>query len=205
MVKDFSNSVFINCPFDEDFKELLHAIIYTVYKCGFAPRSAMEENNALNNRLSKIESIIEQCRFGIHDLSRTEINKSSLPRFNMPFELGIFFGAKKFGDAQQKTKVALVLEKQKYLYQQYISDLNGIDTQAHENSVEKVIKVVRNWLHISSGRKTIDGHIRMIKDYIDFRNVVLVGAVSRLGLDIDDLSYNDYCLIVESSLVPYME
>jgi hypothetical protein len=205
MVKDFSNSVFINCPFDDDFKELLHAIIYTVYKCGFVPRSAMEEDNALINRLSKIESIIEQCRFGIHDLSRTEINKSSLPRFNMPFELGIFFGAKKFGDEQQKTKVALILEKQKYLYQQYISDLNGIDTQAHENNVDKVIKVVRNWLHIASGRKTIDGHLRLISDYLNFRNNLLPYAVYSVNLDINDLSYNDYCLMEEASLIPVME
>ena len=205
MVKDFSNSVFINCPFDDDFKELLHAIIYTVYKCGFVPRSAMEEDNALINRLSKIEFIIKQCRFGIHDLSRTEINKSSLPRFNMPFELGIFFGAKKFGDEQQKTKVALVLEKQKYLYQQYISDLNGIDTKAHENSIEKIIKIVRNWLQSASGRKTIDGHLRIIDDYTNFRNVVLLGASNKLGLETNDVPFNDYCLIVEFSLFPFME
>ena len=205
MVKDFTNSVFINCPFDEDFKELLHAIIYTIYKCGFVPRSAMEEDNALNNRLSKIESIIEQCRFGIHDLSRTEINKSSLPRFNMPFELGIFFGAKKFGNEHQKTKVALILEKQKYLYQQYISDLNGIDTQAHENNVEIVIKIVRNWLQISSGRKTIDGHLRLINDYQNFRNNLLPYAVQSVNLDLNDLSYNDYCLMVEASLIPVIE
>jgi hypothetical protein len=204
MVKSFSNSVFINCPFDDGFKGMLYAIIFTVYKCGFAPRSALEEDNALNNRLSKIETLIEQCRFGIHDLSRTEISSSVLPRFNMPFELGIFFGAKKFGDDKQKTKVALVLEKRKYLYQQYISDLNGIDTQAHENDPEKAIRIVRNWLQSASGRKTIDGHMIIIKDYNHFRKNVLPVAVQKFGLEINDLTFNDYCLVVESSLTPYM-
>jgi hypothetical protein len=204
MIKSFSNSVFINCPFDDGYKDILYAIIFAVYKCGFAPRSALEEDNALNNRLSKIETIIEKCRFGIHDLSRTEMNSNALPRFNMPFELGIFFGAKKFGNDQQKTKVALVLEKQKYLYQQYISDLNGIDTQAHENDPEKAIKIVRNWLQSASGRKTIDGHMVIINDYNHFRNVVLRIAVQKFGLEINDLHFNDYCLMVESSLTPYM-
>jgi hypothetical protein len=69
MVKSYNNSVFINCPFDDGFKDILYALIYTVYRCGFIPRSALEEDNALNNRLSKIENIIAECRFGIHDLS----------------------------------------------------------------------------------------------------------------------------------------
>ena len=120
MVKSYNNCVFINCPFDEEFRDILYAIIYTVYRCGFIPRSALEEDNALDNRLSKIENLIQECKFGIHDLSRTEVNSYLLPRFNMPFEAGIFFGAKKFGNKQQKTKVALVLERQKHLYQQLL-------------------------------------------------------------------------------------
>ncbi len=115
MIKSYDNSVFINCPFDENYKEIFYAIIFTVYRCGFVPRSSLEQDNALENRLSKIEKIIEECRFGIHDISRTEINANALPRFNMPFELGIFFGAKKFGDVRQRHKTALVLEYQKYL------------------------------------------------------------------------------------------
>jgi hypothetical protein len=70
---------------------------------------------------------------------RTETNSESLPRFNMPFEAGLFFGARKFGNTQQKTKIALVLEREKFLYQHFISDLNGIDTKAHNNEPEKAI------------------------------------------------------------------
>jgi hypothetical protein len=205
MVKSYNNSVFINCPFDDGFRDMLYAIIYTVYRCGFIPRSALEEDNALNNRLSKIENLIEECRFGIHDLSRTEMNISSLPRFNMPFEAGVFFGAKKFGNKQQKTKVALVLERQKYLYQQFISDLNGIDTKAHNNEPSKAIKIVRDWLQSSSGRKTIDGHLKIINEYKHFTQNVLPGLVQKAGMEINDLTFNDYCLTVESSLVPYMD
>ena len=204
MVASYNNSVFINCPFDDGFKEIFNAIVYTVYRCGFEPVSALKEDNALNNRLSKIENQIENCRFGIHDLSRTETNSSDLPRFNMPFELGIFFGAKKFGDEKQKTKVALVLERKKYLYQQFISDLNGIDTKAHNNDPKTAIKIVRDWLQSSSGRKTIDGHLTIARNYQDFITNVLPGMVFESGLELNNLSFNDYCLIVETSLIPYM-
>lgn len=204
MVKSYNNCVFINCPFDEEFRDILYAIIYTVYRCGFIPRSALEEDNALDNRLSKIENLIQECKFGIHDLSRTEVNSYLLPRFNMPFEAGIFFGAKKFGNKQQKTKVALVLERQKHLYQQFISDLNGIDTKAHNNEPKKAIKIVRDWLQSSSGRLAIDGHLKIINDYERYTNDILPNLVQISGLEISDLTFNDYCLCVESSLAPFM-
>ena len=61
----------------------------------------------------------------------------------MPFELGIFFGARNLGDDSQKKKSALVPERTKYSYQQYISDLNGIDTKAHNNDPAIAMEKVR--------------------------------------------------------------
>lgn len=159
----------------------------------------MEEDNALENRLAKIEKIIRESRYGIHDISRTELNANGLPRFNMPFELGIFFGAKSMGDEIQKKKVALVFERQKYLYQQYISDLNGIDTKAHNNDPENAARIVRDWLKTVSKRKTIDGPLSVVNDYKTFRDIMPDIAKS-LGLDESNLTFTDYCLIVEESL-----
>lgn len=204
MTMAYNNSVFINCPFDDGFRDLLYAIVFTVYKCGFIPRSALEEDNALENRLSKIENIIGQCRLGIHDLSRIETNNEGLPRFNMPFELGIFFGAKKFGNEAQKCKIALVLERQKYLYQKFISDLSGVDTKAHNGDPKKAIKIVRDWLQTYAGKTTIEGHLPIINGYKTFREDFLPKIILKSGLDINELTFNDYCLIVEASMKPYM-
>ena len=85
----FNDSIFINCPFDEDYSPLLRSIVFTVYRCGFLPITALGEDNGLENRLLKIQNCIENCRYGIHDISRTLLNENDLPRFNMPFELGI--------------------------------------------------------------------------------------------------------------------
>ncbi len=114
----YSDNVFINCPFDEDYKPFLDAIVFTVYDCGFIVRCALEEDDASQVRIDKIYSIIEDCKYGIHDISRTELDRTSnLPRFNMPFELGVFLGTKKFGSEEQKRKKCLILDKEQYRYQ----------------------------------------------------------------------------------------
>ena len=48
---DYNNSVFINCPFDKDYMLLFHAIIFTVYRCGFLPVCALAEDDASDTRL----------------------------------------------------------------------------------------------------------------------------------------------------------
>src|SRR5688572_15103800 len=94
----FGNSVFINCPFDDDYWPMLEAIVFTVLACGFRPRSALEELDSGTVRLNKIERIIRACKYGIHDLCRVEPGaQTKLPRFNMPFELGLDIAAKAFG------------------------------------------------------------------------------------------------------------
>lgn len=62
-----------------------------MYDLGFVARCALEEDDAGEFRLSKIERIIEECRFGINDLSAVALDVvTGLPRFNMPLELGLF-------------------------------------------------------------------------------------------------------------------
>src|SRR5258708_30366146 len=122
--------------------------------------------------------------------SRTELNPARFKRFNMPFELGIFFGAKKLGSVEQRNKNALVFERIKFSYQQYISDLNGIDTKAHNNDPNSVIRQIRNWLATASRRKTIPGHNIIIQEYAEFI-IDLPDIVNFAGLDIDDIPFND--------------
>jgi len=79
----YNDSIFINCPFDQPYIPILRALVFAIYRCGFVPKSALVEDNALDNRLDKIERSIENCRYGVHDISRTELNNHNLPRFNM--------------------------------------------------------------------------------------------------------------------------
>lgn len=118
----------------------MRAVLFSIYHCGFFPKSALEEDNGIDNRLEKILRMIEDCKYGVHDISRVQLNVAGLPRFNMPFELGLFMGARRFGDARQKQKTAVVFDELSYRYQQFLSDLNGVDPKAHANRPENIIR-----------------------------------------------------------------
>lgn len=151
-----NDQVFINCPFDKRYLILFRAALFTVLDAGFLPRCSLELDDGTEFRLGAILTLIRECKYGVHDLSRIEIDaKSKLPRFNMPFELGLFHSAKHFGETNQRQKQCLILEKEKYRYQIFISDIAGIDVAPHENSPDKLIFVLRNWLRTASKRTTI--------------------------------------------------
>jgi hypothetical protein len=142
----YEKSIFINCPFDDEYYELFQVIIFTIIECGFVPRCAEEEENPI--RIEKILRMIEQCKFGIHDLSRTELDdENKLPRFNMAFELGVFLGAQRFGNSQQKQKCFKIFDIDKHRIAKCLSDLSGHDSVAHTNNPVKLIEHLRNWIN----------------------------------------------------------
>ena len=192
----YNDNIFINCPFDSTYKPLFDAMIFAVHDCGFIPRCALEEDDASEVRIDKIYNIIADCRYGIHDISRTELDENSnLPRFNMPLELGIFLGAKKFGVEEQKRKKCLILDTKPYRYQQFISDIAGQDIQAHNDTPETIVKNVRNWLRTASRRETIPSGSIIWRRYRDFRRD-LPQTAQECQLTVEDLIFNDYTLVV---------
>lgn len=113
----YAQSVFINCPFDTDYGALLDAVVFTVHDCGFVARTALELPDSGRTRLDRLVDLIASCRFGIHDLSRTELDPvNQLPRMNMPLELGLFLGAQRYGTGRNRQKVTLVLDSERYRF-----------------------------------------------------------------------------------------
>lgn len=165
---NFEKNVFINCPFDEDYRQLLLAIIFTVKRLGFYPRLTLEQANSGTTRLALILDLIESSKFGIHDLSRLLAAKKGQPaRMNMPFELGIDFGCKNFRGAPWSDKRFLVLEKERYRYQAALSDLSGSDIHNHEDEPIKVTKAVRNWF-VTEVLGTGPSHTKIWYEFNDF-------------------------------------
>jgi hypothetical protein len=162
--------VFVNCPFDAKYEPLFDAILFTIMDCGFKARCALEIENSAQTRIEKIGDIIGECRYAIHDLSRTEIDrKTRLPRFNMPLELGIFLGAIRFGDRSDSAKSCIIFDTDRYRYQKFISDIAGQDIRGHDNQVERIIKSARDWLHSHSSRVAIPGSTKIYQRYNQFR------------------------------------
>jgi len=143
---DFDQCVFINCPFDDDYLPLLRVLIFTVIQCGFRPRIATESADSGEVRIKKILNLICESRFSIHDISRIEALKAGdLPRFNMPFELGIDIGCRELGQESFNTKKCLILEKERFRYQKVLSDISGSDIKAHDGDPIRLVAAVRNW------------------------------------------------------------
>ena len=199
----YAGNVFINCPFDKEYLILRNALLFAIFDCGFIPRCALEEDDSGNVRFNKIQKIIAECRFGVHDISRTELDdQTQTPRFNMPLELGVFLGAKHFGNKQQKGKVCLVLDRERYRYQAFISDIAGHDIRSHDNKPEKVITHIRNWLNTASGRKTIPGGRAIIARWKQFE-ADLPAMCEQSSIEVDELTYNDQTNFISEWLRQY--
>jgi hypothetical protein len=199
-LNNYASNVFINCPFDEEYIELRNAIIFTVFHCSFIPRCALEEEDSGVVRFEKIQNIISECKYGIHDISRTQLDEDSeLPRFNMPLELGVFLAAKRFGQEKQKDKKCLILDIEQYRFQLFISDIAGHDIYAHSNDPEEAIKCVRNWLNAASGRRTIPGGREILRQYQQFETN-LPEMCQAVPIEVDELTYNDYTGFIEEWL-----
>ncbi|MBK2426730.1 hypothetical protein FKL63_03745 [Klebsiella pneumoniae] len=194
----YDTSVFINCPFDNDYDQFFDAALFAIYRCKFKPRCALEINDAGDLRIDKINKIIKECKVGIHDISRTELDEDSgLPRFNMPLELGLFLGAKKFSSTQkQKNKHTIIVDREKHRYQRYISDIAGQDIMAHNNTTDDLIRIIRNALNSYGIVDALPSAQIIIQDYnkfLDLKPEICAGS----QLDINDLTYSDKTRIIE--------
>ena len=187
----YTSSVFINCPFDDLYAPILDVLVFTVFDCGFEPRCAMEIDNSAQIRIDKIFSIINECKFSIHDVSRTELDPNTgLPRFNMPLELGMFLGARRFGGKQHREKSCLIMDTEQYRFQTYISDISGQDIKAHQNDPRLAVGLVRSWLNDASGRKTIPGGAVIWRRYQSYL-AELPDLCADAGLAVDEMTFND--------------
>ncbi|MEX6506546.1 hypothetical protein [Jiella sp. M17.18] len=169
MASSFENSVFINCPFDDDYSPILQAILFCVVYLGFVPRLATERTDSAENRLEKIRGLIESSRYSIHDLSRCQATVAGEHyRLNMPFELGIDYACRLYFGSGREEKKILILEEKRYRYQAALSDLSGCDIETHEADYQKAVRKVRNWLVSEAGADNL-GAALILGKYVDFQ------------------------------------
>jgi hypothetical protein len=143
---------FINCPFDAQCRDCFEAIVFSCIACGIAPRVSLSNGGATTLRYTALVDLVGEAAIKIHDLSRTESDDKYRPRFNMPFELGLFLGAKDFGGAKHKAKRTVVMVREPYTLGAYLSDLAGLDPIPHHNDPSRVVKIGRDSLnaHLSA-------------------------------------------------------
>jgi hypothetical protein len=123
--------------------------------------------------------------------SRIELDKNSgLPRFNMPFELGLYLGAREFGSGRQKKKNCLILDKDRFRFQRFLSDISGQDITAHGGKPEGAITAVRNWLNSATPDVLVPGAKHILKRYHAFEKD-LPALARRESLSISEIQFVD--------------
>jgi len=193
--------VFINCPFDPDYRPVLYAIVFAVKDCGFFTRCTLEEQDSGEVRIDRICSLIAQCKFAIHDISRIQLDpKNNLPRFNMPLELGLFLGAKRFGPPTYREKRCIILDAEKYRYQAYCSNISGQDIEAHKDDPHAAIRVIRNWLNPLTPKVLLPSAKRICARFDSFLEYLPLYCAS-FEFDVESLTYKDYSTILDEWLL----
>lgn len=153
----YEANVFVNCPFDSQYLPLLRPLLFTIVYLGYNPRIATERSDSAENRVDKICELIRESRYSVHDLSRLKASRArEFYRLNMPFELGVDYGARQYGSSYMGEKKCLILEKKPHDFKVALSDLSGVDIKSHENEPDEVVRSVRDWFVETAGLADAD-------------------------------------------------
>ena len=179
----YEKSVFVNCPFDDAFEPLLHAIVLTVAARGFIPRSARESEGQADPRIVRIARGLTASKYSIHDLSRFQgEGPENLARFNMPLELGLALGIRSVREGTDKEHNWLALVPQGFVHHKFISDLAGYDASDHDQQPASVIRRVSAWLSVQPDFSPPTPTAQSILDaYAGFRKNLEVAKTDSLG------------------------
>jgi hypothetical protein len=189
----FDTNVFINCPFDKEYTPLLRALTFTVLYLELEP-SLSQTLSSSTIRINQIKQHIRNCGYSIHDLSRSKpMKRGELPRFNMPYELGLDIGASEYGGKKMQTKRALILETDRYHYQKVLSDIAGQDIENHNDDPKTLVLKVRNWISANSPGVIIRGQSEIWIAFNQF-NADLATNLSPAYTtkDIEEMPIGDY-------------
>jgi hypothetical protein len=140
-------SVFLNVPFDAEYSSLFIALIAGLTALGRTPRCVLEVPSDGRDRLERIFGLIASCSASVHDLSRVTISADlNVPRFNMPFELGMAYSL-----CQLRSHRFFLLEERPFRLQTSLSDLNGHDPHIHGNDPVGVLRCILDCFATPSG------------------------------------------------------
>ena len=213
----YDDNVFINCPFDGDYQPLFRALIFAVQFCGFVPRSALELDDGSEVRIGKIIRIIAESRYGVHDLSRTELDEFTMPTVwsDLRLKVGemlpsggtdqsvqytLMLGAKYYGIGVHQAKAAIIFDRERYRYQTFCSDISGQDIRAHNGGEAELIRAVRNALATWRPGQFMPGGGAIYSQYRRFRRA-LPRLAAKTRLRVQELNFSDLTRIVDEWLI----
>ena len=191
----FDKNVFINCPFDTQYRVLLNPLLFTILFIDLEPKIAETESSS-QIRVQEIMNLIKNSRYSIHDISRSD--PAELPRFNMPYEMGLDIGCQIFGAAHLQTKRCLILDINKSRYKKIVSDIGGQDIKDHNNDPLQLITKVREWF-VKNMQKRLQSPNHIWEKYTEFI-ADIYEDLSEEGYtknQITELSFSEFILLAK--------
>ena len=142
-LKKSRDEVFLNIPYDKKFERLFLAYIAGISASGMVSRATLEITDS-SRRLEKILKLTRSCDYSVHDLSRVQLDpaKPRVPRFNMPFELGLCVSDANRRKGQKQNW--FVFEAEANRLDKSLSDLKGTDPKIHSATIRGVLSGLCN-------------------------------------------------------------
>lgn len=148
----------------------MRPLLFTVICLGYNPRLASERSDSGENRIDKICDLIYESKYSIHDLSRLKSEEAEeFYRLNMPFELGVDYGARRYGSEAMSGKRCMILETAPYDYKVALSDLSGVDIKNHDDRPEEIIRAVRDWFYETVEITDLPSPTKIWNGFTDFQ------------------------------------
>lgn len=114
----------------------------------------------------------------------------------MPFELGLFLGATKLGSDRHRKKGVLILDREKYRYQTFLSDIAGQDIREHQDDPQVLIGSVRDWLNTrTNNHEVLPGQAALVEKYEQFLKD-LPKMLKELELRQTEISFVDWSKLI---------
>jgi hypothetical protein len=163
--------VFLNYPFDQAYLPFAEALSFGVAAAGMVPVTALDLTVPDTGRLEMLVKAITSCHYSAHDLSRCRgEGPDNLTRMNMPIEMGMaMFHAL---STQRADHRCAFFVPNNYAYQQYASDLSGLDPLRYGEDPASLLAVVYEWLRDvgPSGIVSVQPTVDVIDAFAEFNS-----------------------------------
>ena len=164
--KPNSSFAFINVPFDKQYERLYLAFIAGLCGFGLVPQSVLQIPGS-HRRLDRLTKLIADCRYSFHDISRVELDtrRPRVPRFNMPFELGMAVNS-------AHDHYWYAFESKPFRALKSLSDLNGTEVYVHDGRPIGVFRCLTNALARTQHRPNLSELQAIYRDVTRVANFI---------------------------------
>ena len=194
-LKKSRDEVFLNIPYDKKFERLFLAYIAGISASGMGPRATLEITDS-SRRLEKILKLTRSCDYSVHDLSRVQLDRAKprVPRFNMPFELGLCVADANRRAGQKQNW--FVFEAVANRMDKSLSDLKGTDPRIHGATVRGVLSGLCNAFRRPGRQPTVP---QMMQVYRELRrNQAAILSASGSDTLYTRKVFADVCVVASS-------